>query len=201
MRSLPRTILLLAAALTITITATAHAQNAELAITYDVERAKASNTACGCFWLNGATLEGSMTLYHGLGVVGNFTGETGSVPASSGSGGSSVGLTQFNYLAGPRYTFAAKKLPAHPLGFVDVLVGGAHATNGVFPATGGSTSTANSIAVQAGAGLDLIFSRGLGIRVAELDYVHTALPNNASNSQNNFRVAFGLVYKFGKKKK
>jgi hypothetical protein len=41
-------------------------------------------------------------------------------------------------------------------------------------------------------------SRGFGVRAFEVDYLRTSLPNNASNSQNDLRIAFGLTYHTGK---
>ena len=34
-----------------------------------------------------------------------------------------------------------------------------------------------------------------GVRVLELDFLRTSLPNNAANSQNDLRIAFGLSYR------
>jgi len=198
MRSLSRNLLLLSAAC-ILFTTIARAQKIELAVTFDAERAKSAQASCSCFWLKGGTIEGGVTLFHGLGVVANFTGESGTVPPLTGSTATGVQLTQYSYLAGPRYTTRPNKLPAHPSAFVDFLIGGTHATNGVFPTSTSIQSTANSLALQTGAGFELGFKNGFGLRLPELDYIYTALPNNGNNSQNDFRLAFGLTYKLGRK--
>jgi hypothetical protein len=33
------------------------------------------------------------------------------------------------------------------------------------------------------------------MRVLELDFVHTSLPNNAGNSQNDLRIGFGVTFR------
>ena len=58
--------------------------------------------------------------------------------------------------------------------------------------------TANGFSMQLGGGLDVAIAKGFSVRALELDYVHTNLPNNASNSQNDFRIAFGVSYRFGR---
>jgi hypothetical protein len=50
-----------------------------LAVTYNAERAKTSLSSCGCFWLKGGTIEGSVLLFKGLGAVANFSGGQGNV--------------------------------------------------------------------------------------------------------------------------
>jgi hypothetical protein len=39
------------------------------------ERAKLASVDCGCFWLNGGSGNFATTLFHGLGVAANLTGE------------------------------------------------------------------------------------------------------------------------------
>ena len=51
--------------------------------------------------------------------------------------------------------------------------------------------------MQTGAGLNLIFSNRFGVRLLEANYVRTALPNNASNTQNDLRIAFGATWRLG----
>lgn len=51
--------------------------------------------------------------------------------------------------------------------------------------------------MQLGGGVNVALAKVYGLRVVELDYVHTNLPNNAANSQNDLRVAFGLSYRYG----
>ena len=75
----------------------------------------------------------------------------------------------------------------------------AHGFDGFYPASPAPTTSANSFAVQAGGGLNLYLTRSLGIRLIEADYVRTALPNGAANTQNDMRLAFGVTYHIGKR--
>lgn len=68
----------------------------------------------------------------------------------------------------------------------------------MFPTTSGTTATANSFAYQLGGGYDLALVRGFGLRVVEVDYFHSALPNNGSGTQNDIRLAFGVSYHIGR---
>ena len=48
--------------------------------------------------------------------------------------------------------------------------------------------------MQVGGGMDVGIAKGFGIRALETDWIHTNLPNNAGNSQNDFRIGFGISY-------
>lgn len=190
---------------TLLMAATASAQkldlkkgSADVAVTYTLERAKIANTNCGCFWLNGASVDGAYTLSNGLGLAVNLTGEH----ASNITPG--VNLGKITYLAGPRFTgklnfkgSGEKRQVGRAFG--ELLIGGTHGFDSVFPGTNAVAATANSFALQLGGGVDIAIKKGFAVRAVEMDYVHTSLPNNGSNSQNDFRLAFGVAYHFKKK--
>jgi hypothetical protein len=44
-----------------------------------------------------------------------------------------------------------------------------------------------------------IYELGVETSFWRIDYVHTSLPNNGSNSENDLRVAFGHLYRFTSK--
>jgi hypothetical protein len=145
----------------------------------------------------GGSAESSVTLYRGLGVAANLSGEHNS------SIGAGVNLDKFSLMAGPRYTFQTARWTERYLGrthesnvFAETLFGIARGFNGVFPTSTGVTSSADSVAAQIGGGFNVGVTRGLGIRALEIDYVHTGLPNNGSNSQNHLRLAIGASYHF-----
>jgi len=173
--------------------------SADVAVTYSLERAKIASSNCGCFWLNGASAEVAVPVYRGVSAVGSFGGAT----ASNITPG--VDLSKFTYVFGPRYTYdisrysgiATRGHSTHLYG--EALFGGIHAFGSSFPATGGAVPTANSFAMQLGGGADVALSRGFGLRVLQLDYIRTSLPNNASNTQNDLRIAFGVTYRIGKR--
>jgi hypothetical protein len=72
-----------------------------------------------------------------------------------------------------------------------------HGFDGVYPTAGGVVSSAGSLAIEAGGGLNLFLTRRLGVRLLEAEYVRSALPNNVSNTQNGMRLSFGFVYHLG----
>ncbi len=174
--------------------------SADFAVTYTAERAKVAATNCGCFWLNGASGDAAATFYKGLGLAANLTLNH----ASNITPG--VNLSQITIVAGPRYTFDTSRLTTrhlsgkHPTYLVaESLFGGVHAFSSVFPSTGGTASSASSFAMQLGGGANVTLSKGFGLRLFELDYLRTTLPNNGSNSQNDLRLAFGLSYHLQKR--
>jgi len=111
-----------------------------------------------------------------------------------------VDLSKFTYVFGPRYTYdisryssiATRGHSTHLFG--EALFGGTHAFSSSFPSPGSAVTSANSFVLQLGGGVDVALSRGFGVRALEVDYLRTSLPNNASNFQNDLRLAFGVTY-------
>jgi len=166
----------------------------DLAITYSTEHAQLAPGTCGCFWLQGGGADAALTLWKGLGIAASMTG--GAV--SSYSPG--VDFSKISYMGGPRYTYTIWAGPPRALRrprlqvFGDGLFGGAHAFSGAFPFGTGTNATASSFALQTGGGINLFFSRHFALRVLEVDYVRTQLPNGYDNTQNDLRLAFGVSY-------
>lgn len=166
-----------------------HTGSPVIAVTYDLERAKAAAIGGG-FWLQGGGVDVAVPFYKGLSVAGSFSGSH----ASNIQPG--VNLGKLTYLGGPRYTFAGWSGVQL---FGEGLFGGAHGFDSIFPVSGRTTPTANSYAMQFGGGMDIPLHKGFGVRAFELDYVRTGLPNNGTNSQNDLRLAFGVSYQFDRK--
>jgi len=165
-----------------------HFSSPEVAVTYDVERAKISPINCGCFWFQGGSVDVAVPFYKGWSIAGSFEG----AHASNIQPG--VDSNKLSYLAGPRYTVGKR---ANIFG--EALFGGVHGFDSIFPAPGAATSSANSYAMQFGGGVDIPLGGGLGLRAVQVDYVRTALPNNGTNTQNDLHLAFGISYRFNKK--
>jgi hypothetical protein len=166
----------------------------DLAITYSPERAQIVPDQC-CFWMQGGAADAAATFWKGFGIAASLTGEHASnyLPAMS--------VHRIAFLAGPRYTYTAWASHAGSAAespFIQVfgqgLFGGAHGYDGVYPSGSGTTSIASSSAIEVGGGFNLFFTRSVGVRLLEVDYVRTALPNNAANAQDDLRLAFGFVY-------
>jgi outer membrane protein OmpA-like peptidoglycan-associated protein len=97
-----------------------------------------------------------------------------------------------SYLFGPRLNW--RKFD-HFVPFAEFLAGGSRA--GVELA---GVNGQNAFAVATGGGLDIVLTKNLAWRFAQLDYLmttHSGLPLGASGRQNNFRAATGVVLRFG----
>jgi peptidoglycan-associated lipoprotein len=149
--------------------------------------------SCGCFTMQGMAADSTWTIRQlPSGGILNLTGDFGleNTPNIHGDG---YGLTLTTYTAGPRFTFATPS--SHP--FVQALFGLAHGTDSEFPSSGNNLKTsANSFALDLSAGLDYTVLHHLSLRVAQVDYLRTALPNNSNNWQNNLRISAGITLRF-----
>jgi outer membrane immunogenic protein len=169
----------------------------DVAFTYVAERAKIASSPCGCFWLQGGSMNMAVTVYRGLGVAVNLTGEQ----ASNVQPG--VDLDKVSFMVGPRYTFTRKSWFGHDLGehgafriFGEGLAGGVHAFNTVIPSSTGVAGAADSVTFQVGGGVDRTLRNHIGIRLIEADYVYSSLPNAANNTQHDLRLAAGISFRF-----
>ncbi|MBW4040354.1 MAG: hypothetical protein HIU91_16150 [Acidobacteria bacterium] len=167
----------------------------DFAVTYTAERAKLAPSTGSYFWLNGASGDAAATFYKGLGVAANLTVNH----ASNITPG--VNLSQTTFVIGPRYTLDTSRFTDGRLTknhatylFAESLFGVVHGFGSVFPTNSGVATSASAFAMQLGGGANVALSRGFGLRLFELDYVRTTLPNNGSNSQNDLRLAFGVSY-------
>lgn len=103
------------------------------------------------------------------------------------------GLNLFSFAGGPRLRLSTHKLQP----FAQALFGVAHGWGSEFPSGGNTlTSSASSFALDLGAGTDYSLNKKLSLRVLQLDYSRTDLPNNANDWQNNLRIGAGLTLSF-----
>ena len=169
----------------------------DLAITFAGERSQASPGQTN-FWFKGGGADAAVTFKNGLGIAASLTRDR----ASNVTPGLDVNKTAI--LAGPRYTWTAwqghaSAVDNHRLQiFGQGLFGLTYGFGGVYPASlGTSTSSASSMALQAGGGLNYYLTRNFGLRLLEADYVRTGLPNGAANIQNDLRLSAGVTWHFG----
>jgi hypothetical protein len=171
----------------------------DLALTYTAKVAKISNLSNSNFVLNGGAAEGLYWLGpkakgKDLGIAVEFSGERANNIRSN------VDLTQFSLVAGPRLTLWKQKSakPGANL-YGQALFGFVHASDSVFPVLPSSVNTsATSFAFQTGGGLNLPLKGRFGVRVFELDYLVTHLPNIANDYQGDFRASTGITYRISK---
>jgi hypothetical protein len=166
----------------------------DLAVTFAGERSQAL-PGQDSFWLKGGGADAAVTFWKGLGIAASLTG------GHAKNVGPEVDVNKISYLIGPRYSWTAWKGNASAANpprlqvFAQGLYGGAHGFHGFYPASGGmATTNASSQAMQTGGGLNLLFSKSLGVRLLEADYVRSALPNNGSNIQSDLRLSAGITW-------
>jgi hypothetical protein len=170
----------------------------DLAVTFAVERSQAVSSQ-GSFWFKGGGADAAITFKSGMGIAASLTGDH----ASNITPG--VDANKITYLAGPRYTWTAWQGHATAADnrrlqvFGQALFGWTHGFNGYYPAMPAATSSAKSLALQGGGGINFYLTRNFGVRLLEADYVRTVLPNAAAIIQNDMRLSFGLTYHFGKR--
>jgi hypothetical protein len=146
------------------------------------------------FWFKGGAADAAVTFKSGMGIAVSLTGDH----ASNVSPG--VDANKITYLAGPRYAWTAWQGHATAADnrrlqiFGQGLFGWTHGFNGYYPAIPAATSSAKSLAMQAGGGLNYYLTRNFGLRLLEADYVRTALPNAAANIQNDLRLSAGVTW-------
>jgi opacity protein-like surface antigen len=148
--------------------------------------------------MNGLSGEFATGLGHGFSVVADVGGyHQGNVV------GSGLNLWVVNYLFGPRLSYRRSKRWTP---FAQFLVGGAHGSGtlyGTSTTSGSSTSfssgSANGFSLSAGGGLDWKATRHVSVRLFQVEYLNTRLPNAVNDTQNNLRLTFGVVFHFGKK--
>jgi hypothetical protein len=172
--------------------------NFELGITYTFKMAKIANTSSGAFNMQGGSADGVYWFNNTLrnfGVAFDFSTEskTNITPG--------LNLDQVSVVVGPRYNVFHSQGNGHlrPSVYAEELLGFVHAYDSVFPVPGSAmetTSSATSFALQTGAGVNLPISGGLGLRLFEVDYIMTHLPNNSDTYQGDFRASTGLDIHF-----
>jgi hypothetical protein len=159
----------------------------EIAFTYQGMHSDVVNGSG--FWLQGGAAQIHGQFYGGWGAVADIAGAHIANINSSG-----VGLDLVTATFGPRYTWtpARRRYSLYGQG----LLGQAWGINSVFPDPSGANAVANSMAIKAGGGMNFNLTPHLGLRLFEVDYLRTQLPNSTNNIQNYLTVSTGLVLRF-----
>lgn len=142
------------------------------------------------FGLNGGRADMLLPFTRHLGLVGEIIGvHTGSIPEAG------TGLTLLTYMAGPRLSMPLRRgrEAGRTVPFAQVLFGGVHASEGLFPSGSTLAGAANSFAMSAGGGLQVGLSRRVSLRLVQAEYLYTRLPNLFDNYQNSYRIGAGVV--------
>ncbi|MGA2276594.1 MAG: OmpA family protein [Terracidiphilus sp.] len=165
------------------------AVSTDLAASFSLERSQVEPSQC-CFWFKGGAADAAVTFWKGFGLAASLTGDH----AANVEAG--VDVNKIGFLGGPRYTWTAWKGSGdHRVTiYGQGLFGLAHGFDGLYPNGSGLTSSANSLAIQAGGGLNYYLNRNWGVRLLEADLVRSELPNSGSDTQNDLRIGFGVTY-------
>jgi outer membrane immunogenic protein len=159
----------------------------EVAAGFTYVHSNAPAGGCGCFSLNGGSGSAFVKLLPRLDAVAAFTGvHVGNVDSSGQP------LTLLSYEFGPRVPLT-KHSRFTP--FAEGLVGAAHASGLTY---GGSGIPATALAAEAGGGLDVRVKHVLAVRLFEADYSYLHFQNGVNSRENNIRVTFGIVLRFGR---
>ena len=138
------------------------------------------------FWMQGGSAQIHGRFYGGWGAVADIAGAHIASINSTG-----IGLDLVTATFGPRYTWS----PAHARYsvFAQGLAGEAFGVNGLFPGRGNASTTANSIAIKTGGGVNFTLGLHVALRIFEADYLRTQLPNSTNSAQNNLHLGAGIV--------
>jgi peptidoglycan-associated lipoprotein len=158
------------------------------AVNYSAQHALVAGSGGG-FWLQGISGEGTVPLGKEISLAG-----TGMFFHARSSNAATTPLDELVFAGGPRYGHAGPPFFHSSHLFLQAMLGAAHGYNGLFPQGTSTRTSANSLAILAGGGLDIFVSRRVAIRVIEADYLRTALPNGSANVQNDPRLSAGVVF-------
>jgi hypothetical protein len=174
-----------------TTRARAQSQNSrlEVAVTYNATRSLQAG-ANQNFWQQGGSAEVSGTVWKSLAIVADVTGTHTDSINNTG-----IPLSLVTTTFGPRYRFMADH-KISPYG--QALFGIANGFDSLFPAPGGVQSSANSMALQIGGGVDLRVNKHLAVRAIDAGWLRTQLPNATANVQNNLRLGAGLIFRLSR---
>ena len=160
----------------------------EVTLAYSAMRSNGSTGACACFWMQGGKAEFSAAFGESFSLVGELASEHASDINSAHED-----LDLVSFMFGPRYSYRRYRRITP---FAQALIGGVHGFNAYFPNPLPPTNSAEGIALSAGGGLNMATSRRFSIRLVQMDYLQTHLPNNLVNRENSLRVGAGIVFLF-----
>jgi hypothetical protein len=145
--------------------------------------------------LNGASVSMAFYLRNWVGLVGDVgVYHQGDVAASGYS------LTVSSYQFGPRLRL---RNHTHLTPFGQFLLGAGHAGGTLYTRSLGSgmppLGANNGFLFTGGCGLDWKLSPRIGIRLLQVDYLHSQFLNGSGNGnqQDNLRLSTGVVFTFG----
>lgn len=156
----------------------------EVALTYG---AMYSNVVTGdSFWMQGGSIQVHGHFWRGLGAVADV-----SALHTAAINGTTVGLDLVTATFGPRYSWPLRH--SSWVVFGQALAGEANGLNSSFPGVPQANSTADSLAVRVGGGVNLTLKHRFALRALDANWLRTQLPNSTTGVQNNLQIGAGIV--------
>jgi outer membrane immunogenic protein len=169
-------------------------RSGDAALTYQAVRTNTQPGDCGCFFLNGGGLSGSVDFHPKWAAVAEVSGGySGNGPSTGNS------LTLLSFMGGARYRL--RPLPSAPSDHPHRLSPFAQALAGVARAGGGIAGEGDhntAFAARIGGGLDIPLTPRFSLRAIQADYFLTSFANGSNSHQNNLLLAAGLVYRWSR---
>lgn len=173
-------------------------RSTDFSLTYTQERsAFVGDTLDRYLYLRGATVDVGTTLWRGIGIAISGTG----LAATNLRG--SIDIHHVQALVGPRYTYnlgriAETHTSRKGSAFLEGKIGYTLATSGQYPVGDALTSSASGLTYLGGGGVNLHVYQRFDLRLLEVHYVRTQLPNGGTDRQNTLRFASGINFHFGR---
>jgi hypothetical protein len=165
-------------------------------VTFAGELSRVDPSSC-CFWFKGGGVDAAVPLWKGFGIAATLTGDHASNIWKG------VDENKISLMAGPRYTLTAWKSHSGAADsrrlqlFGQGLVGVAHGFDSGSFFNG--SSSAYQLAIQTGGGLNFYLTKKIGIRPIEVDFVRTQSGLIGMETQNDMRLASGVIYHIDKR--
>lgn len=175
---------LLPAAATLTAAAQSPRDVLPVNVRFSATRAQTVSGTC-CFYLTGGAADMAFHMLNGFSAAVEVNGNT-----TSHVTGTSRGLSTVTLLAGPRYTLPFRRVSVAG----QALFGAARGFDADFTSGTRSADTATAFGMIGGGFVEVGLSRSLRLRLAQVDYSQTNLPNGTDNRQRNVRFGTGITF-------
>lgn len=162
------------------------APNLPVNIRFAATKANAPPGSCGCFFLVGGSADTAFFVLPRVALAVEVGGNTVDQVA-----GTTRGLSTLTLLAGPRYTLPFRRVSVSG----QALFGAARGFDADFTNGTRRADTATAFGMALGGFAEYELSRVWSLRLAQVDYVQTNLPNGVDNRQRNIRFGAGVTFR------
>lgn len=161
-------------------------RNLPVNIRFAATKANAPPGSCGCFFLVGGAADAAFAVLPHISLAAEVGGNTVDRVA-----GTPRGLSTLTLLAGPRYTLPFRRVSVS----AQALFGAARGFDADFTNGTRRADTATAFGMALGGFAEYQLSRAWSVRLAQVDYVQTNLPNGFDNRQRNIRLGAGVTFR------